>query len=117
MGFVSQIHTMLGYSLVLILLVESLWTLSEVLMENDPGTVSTVKSKIVVGLVDLQALLGLINAWVHYPLYRIVHAVTMIAAVGLLHVAAKKTKWTKFGFQIASLILVVLGIGFLHMLR
>jgi heme A synthase len=107
---------MLGYSLFALVLVELVWSLSETLMESSPNKLSSVKSKIVVGLMDLQVLLGILNLYFNYTLeHALIHAVTMLAAVGVLHVANKKEAWVRVGLQGLGFVLVLMGIGFIHM--
>lgn len=112
--FVSESHWGLGYLIFALVVVELLWSTVEVLTDSEPGTVSSVKSSAVVGLVDLQTLLGFVNAYllstVPGP-----HMAAMLGAVGALHVAKKQSQWVRVGLQALGAFLVVLGIGFRHM--
>lgn len=111
---INPIHQMLGYLMVVLLAVELIWTLVETLTDSDSGSVSRVKSKALVGLLDLQVLLGLINSYLSafFPMY---HVIAMIGGAGSLHVANKQSGWTRFLLQVVATFLVVMGIGFRHM--
>jgi hypothetical protein len=78
------------------------------------------------GLMDLQVLLGLVYfiwnglAIAGFPMYRILHMVTMLIAAAVAHLPSRfKALNDKLRFQysflaiIASLILVLIGISFL----
>ena len=78
------------------------------------------------GLMDLQVLLGLVYfiwnglAVTGFPMYRILHMVTMLIAAGVAHLPSRfKALNDKLRFQysffaiIASLVLVFIGISFL----
>jgi heme A synthase len=107
---------MLGYSIFVLVFVELVWSLSETLTESAPGKLSSVKSKIIVGLMDIQVLLGVLNLYFNYTLSKaLIHAVTMVAATGTLHVANKKDEWVRVGLQGVGFFLVLMGIGFIHM--
>jgi hypothetical protein len=117
MSYVSDVHYFLGYSVLGLLLIEVLWSFVEALLDSDPGTVSTIKTKSVVGLVDLQALLGIINAGFYYPTYQLVHGGIMLLAVGLMHAGSKQDGWSRTIMELLALVAVVMGIGTIHMMR
>lgn len=114
MTMIANSHKMFGYFLTALLVVELVTTLIETLSDSDRGRISTIKSTAVVGLIDLQVLIGFVNA---YVLSKIpyAHLGVMLAAVGCVHVAKKKSGWTRFGLQLVGTVLVVLGIGLIHM--
>ncbi len=114
MEIINGIHQMLGYLMVVLLALELIWTLVEMLTDSDSGSISTVKSKSVVGLLHLQVLLGLVNSYLraYFPTY---HVIAMIGGAGTLHVSNKQSGWTRVLLQVVATFLVVLGIGFRHM--
>lgn len=109
MSNLLPIHQMYGHILLLILLIEVGWTFVESLRDVEPGRLSTIKSKAVVGLVDLQALLGFALLYVLWPSMNHTHPVLMILGVLGFHVASKQEDWARFGLQAASLAAIVFG--------
>ncbi len=114
----AYIHYTLGYSLFGLVLLELAWSLVETVTDLGQGNLSSIKSSVIVGLIDLQVLLGILNLSVYgYYLGRVlVHAITMLIAVVVLHIGNNTTGLTRVGLQAAGLICVLVGIGFLHML-
>lgn len=111
---VNESHWGLGYLMFVLVVVELLWSTVEVLSDSEPGAVSSVKSSAVVGLLDLQALLGFVNAYL-LSTFAGAHMGVMLGAVATFHVAKKQSGWSRVGLQALGTFLVVLGIGFRHM--
>jgi hypothetical protein len=106
---IFPVHQMYGHILLLIVLIEVAWTLFESIRDVDPGRFSTIKSKAVVGLVDLQALLGFGVLYMFWPDFNHLHPTLMILAVIGFHVANKQEDWARFGIQFSSLLAIVFG--------
>lgn len=109
MIYVNPVHQMFGHFLLLLLFIEVTWTLVESIRAVEPGQFSTIKSKAVVGLVDLQALLGFVFLYTLWPNMNHIHPTLMILAVLGFHVANKQKNWARLGLQFSSLIAVVFG--------
>lgn len=111
---VNESHLGLGYLLFALVVVELLWSTVEVFTDAEPGTFSSIKSSAVVGLLDLQTLLGFTNAYLISTLPG-AHLGAMLGAVVTFHVAKKQSGWGRVGLQGLGTFLVLLGIGFRHM--
>lgn len=110
MSYLFPIHQMYGHILLLILMIELAWTLYESVRGVEPSRFSEIKSKAVVGLVDLQALLGFGVLYVLWPnISQHAHPVLMILAVLGFHVANKQEDWARFGIQFSSVLAVIFG--------
>ncbi|MFB6347717.1 MAG: hypothetical protein ABEK50_18530 [bacterium] len=103
------IHQMYGHILLLLLLLEVTWTLVESVKGVEQARWSEIKSKAVVGLVDLQALLGFVLLYQFWPTFNHTHPVLMILAIVGFHLANKQSDWARFGLQASSLAAVVFG--------
>lgn len=104
------IHQMYGHILLLILLIEVGWTLYESVRDVEQSRFSEIKSKAVVGLVDLQGLLGFVVLYQLWPnISQHSHPVLMILAILGFHVANKQSDWARFGIQFSSVLAVIFG--------
>jgi hypothetical protein len=127
MSIVLMIHSLMRWLIVLVAIIASVkfalgWARQATVAKNDRMLMS-----IFGGLVDLQALLGIIFLlWnglgtpIGFPMFRIEHAITMIVALLVAHLpAAWKKNETATAlrnnlFVVAGVIVVVvLGIGVL----
>jgi hypothetical protein len=106
---IYSIHQMYGHILLLVLLVEVVWTLVESIRGIEPNRFSTIKSKVVVGLADLQVLTGIGVLYLLWPNFNHLHPTLMILAIVGFHVANKQADWARFGLQFSSLLAIVFG--------
>lgn len=104
------IHQMYGYLLLLVLVIELVWTLIESIRDVEPGRFSSIKSSAVVGLIDLQVLLGIGVLYAFWPDFPHTHPVLMILAAVGLHLANKQSGWVRFGIQFGSVLLIAFGV-------
>jgi uncharacterized membrane protein YphA (DoxX/SURF4 family) len=126
MDILVAIHSFVRWIIMLVALVAIVkfaigWAANSLFKGMDRGLASGFS-----GLMDLQVLLGLVYfiwnglAVTGFPMFRILHMVTMLIATGVAHLPSRfKALNDKLRFQysflaiIASLVLVVIGISFL----
>lgn len=102
------IHTLLGFLLVIASIFLAIW---QILTWKSQLLSRKIRSALL-GLLDLQVLLGIITFILH-PIYGLflLHPVLMIIAVGLAHVFTKENRPARVRLMTYILIAVLLIIG------
>ncbi len=100
MGILLMIHSILRWLLVIAALVAVAHYALGLAQSRPFGRTATSLWMAFSGMMDLQALLGIILlvwgglAGIGFPMYRLEHAVTLLAAAGITHLSAR---WKKLG--------------------
>jgi len=106
-------HAGLGYLLLVVGLIVVAWTALLAYRREEPSGASSVACVTLVGLIDLQVLIGIVlfmltlegRSWtwaLHHPLF-------MIAAAVCAHVGNKQDHWALTGWFVTSYVLLLVG--------